>query len=382
MIDFLAGAMVVLSARAEEIVTKLEKVTGVPPSVTKHCSRVAAETRGYLQEINDRAKDLQDLRESTSLGSLSVSDAEPFVKSYLKDYRDLRRNIDAIEEFFAGHVVRFSDADEFLTLASATIWQEASLPGDPPVAIASTSGYFCTLASLGIVFAPPNDVQKLLILPDLYHEFGHVLHESSTVLTDKPRFLQTIADYTYDLEQQARRYSRPIAPSLTADISFRWLEYWAEEVACDTLAARLVGPAFGWCNLHLCMRHAKTYSSSEHPADAARTRHIFRVLKRCGWTSEVADMERRWQQYLHHLSPLKPPNYDDFHPDQLFVAVMEDVEAATASTIPVYRPSSGTLGTLLNDAWISFLRNPIDYPAWEKPKVEGLYKRMKMDLIP
>src|SRR6266404_3617169 len=376
MIEFLAGALAVLAARGEEIVAKLDKVTAFPPSVTKHCRRVRDDTKGYLQEIRDRSRDLQDLRESIARGRLASSDAEPFIKSYLKDYRDLRRNIDAIEEFFAGHVVRFSDSDEFLTLASATIWLEANLPGDPPVAIASTSGYFCTLASLGIVFAPPNDVQKLLILPDLYHEFGHVLHESSNILSDKPRFLQALADYVYELEQQARRYSRPLPSDLSGNISFRWLEHWAEEVACDTLAARLVGPAFGWCNLHLCIRHAKIYSSSQHPADAARTRHIFRVLKRCGLAKEGADMERRWQELLHLMSPQKPPNYDDYHPDELFVAVMEDVDAATSSAIPTYVPGSGAICDLVNEAWVAFLRDPLRYPDWEKPRAEQLWKTM------
>lgn len=376
MIDFLAGALAVLAARGSEIVEKLEKVTGVPSSVTEHCKLVVGKTKEHLREIEEHQVNLQTLRDAVTAGRLSLAKAEPFVKGYLKGYHDLRRKIDAIEEFFAGHVTRFSPADEFLTLTASAIWQESNLPGTPPVAIASTSGYFCTLASLGIVFAPPNDVQKLLILPDLYHEFVHLLHESSSMLADKPRFSRAIIGYINELEQQARRFSRPLPPHLTNDIYVTWSAYWAEEVACDTLAARLAGPAFGWCNLHLCIRHPKVYSMTKHPADAARTRHIFRVLRRCGWAQEAADMERRWEQYVQTIRPQKPPNYDDFHADELFIAVMEDVEAST-SGVPTYQTGSGTIADLLNEAWKNFLTAPLDYPVWEKPMVEELSRKMK-----
>ena len=377
MIDFLAGALAVLAARGNEIVEKLEKVTGVPSPVIEQCKRVISKTKGHVLEIEDHQKNLRDLRDSVNRGSLSLSMAEAFVKGYIKGYHDLRRKIDVIEEFFAGHVTRFGSADELLTLTASAIWQESNLPGDAPVAIASTSGYFCTLASLGIVFAPPNDVQKLLILPDLYHEFGHLLHETSNILSNKSRFSRALIDYIYELEQQARRYSRPLPQSLSDSISFNWLAYWAEEVACDTLAARLVGPAFGWCNLHLSIRHPKIYSSTKHPADAARTRHIFRVLKRCGWAQEVADMEQRWERYVQTIRPQKPPNYDDYHADQLFIAVMEDIEASTSGGIPIYEPTPGTVSNLLNEAWKSFLKDPLNYPAWEKPMVDNLGLKLK-----
>ena len=75
-------------------------------------------------------------------------------------------------------------------------------------------------------------MQRLLILPDLYHEFGPVLHASSNILSDKPWFLQVLADYVYELEQEALRYSRPLPSDLSGNISYRWLR---------GLRARLVG---------------------------------------------------------------------------------------------------------------------------------------------
>jgi hypothetical protein len=377
MIDFLAGALAVLAARGNEIVEKLEQVTGIPVPVVEQCKHIVAKTRRHLNEIEDHQVNLRDLKDSIAQGRLSLSIAEPLIKSYTKGYHDLRRQIDLIEEFFAGHVTRFSTSDEFLTLTASAAWQEGNLPGISPIAVASTSGYFCTLAPLGIVFAPPNDAQKLLILPDLYHEFGHLLHENSSILSDKPRFSQALLQYVYDLEQQARRIARPLPQGLTAEIYFSWLQYWAEEVACDTLAARLVGPAYGWCNLHLCIRGLKIYSGSKHPADAARTRHIFRVLKRCGWATQVAEMEKLWDQYIKTMQLQKPPFFEEYHPDELFIAVMEDVETNTSGIVQIYRPGLGTVGNLLNEAWENFLKDPLNYPVWERPKAKELWEKLK-----
>lgn len=371
MIEFLAGALAILSARAKEIIEKLERVSNVPTPVLRHCQRVVNQTKQHRKLIDCHAKDVQGIKQAVEQG-ISASKIEPLVKAYLKAYHDLRRQIDAVEEFFAGHLSRFSPADEFLTLTAEAIWQEAKLPGDSPVAVASTSGYFCTLASLGILFAPPNDVQRLLILPDLYHEGGHLVHSGSAMLSDKPRFLAALPRYLKELEQQSRRYSRPLPADLVANIGFKWLEYWAEEVACDTLAARLVGPAFGWCNLHLCIRHPKIFTSSKHPADTARTRHIFRVLRRCGWDKEVADMESRWQQYVRTIRSQKPFNYDDYHPDELFIAVMEDVEESTAHQLAEYEAGTRPIANLLNDAWNYFLIDPQGYANWEKTKVDEM----------
>ncbi|MDX6577825.1 MAG: hypothetical protein QOE96_3778 [Blastocatellia bacterium] len=370
MIEFLSGALAVLSARANEIIEELERVSEVPSPVIRQCQKVVSQTRQHLRLIDRHGKEVEGISHAVQNG-LSVPSVEPLVKGYLKAYHDLRRQIDAVEEFFAGHITRFSSSDEFLTRTASAIWREANLPGDSPVAVASTSGYFCTLASLGIVFAPPNDVQRLLILPDLYHECGHLVHSGSTLLSDKPRFFAALPAYIHELEQQSRRYARPLPPDLTVSIYFKWLEYWAEEVACDTLAARLVGPAFGWCNLHLCIRHPKIFSSSKHPADAARTRHIFRVLRRCGWAQEVSDMERRWEQYVRTIGAQKPFNYDDYHPDELFIAVMEDVEAST-SQLAEYKMGACAVADVLNEAWKRFLDDPLSYPAWEKSKVNEM----------
>src|SRR5262249_49393591 len=135
------------------------------------------------------------------------------------------------------------------------------------------------------------------------------------------RFQQALRDHSNGLKNQIRRVSRPLDPKDISAIVARWKWHWAEEVACDSIAARLVGPAYGWCNLHLCLQSSNVYEiTAEHPADAARTAHIFRALKRGGWIADVVEMEAHWAQYLKTMKHRKPRNYDDYHPSDLFVA--------------------------------------------------------------
>jgi hypothetical protein len=213
-------------------------------------------------------------------------------------------------------------------------------------------------------------------VPDFYHESGHIIPERIGRPLHGVRFKQALRDHANHLRNQIRRISRPLDPKVITEIIARWEWRWAEEVACDTLAARLVGPAYGWCNLHLCLNSPNVYAIGlEHPADAARTNHIFRVLKRCGWSTEMREMEARWNQYLQTVKQKKPRNYDDYHPANLFDAAMEDVEEATQH-LTAYNSQSGSLSTLLNIAWRQFLNDPIGYNTWEHQTVSELRQKL------
>ncbi|MCI0491217.1 MAG: hypothetical protein L0229_31895 [Blastocatellia bacterium] len=147
-------------------------------------------------------------------------------------------------------------------------------------------------------------------------------------------------------------------------------------MACDVLAARLVGPAYGWSNLLLCLQSPNVCSiGADHPADAARTSHIFRVLRRCGWGAQVEKMENQWNRYVKTVGQKKANHYNDYHPDRLFIAVMEDVEEATRNLNP-YRAGSDTIAEILNLAWQQFLSDPVGYDRWESQTISTLRKNL------
>lgn len=359
MIDFMSGAFTILTARAQKIINELESTSTLPAAVIPQCAVVASRTRKLLPNLKRRTTVIEQIKAKIVAGQLQIDQAEPILRGSLLAYRDLTRELNATEEYFVGHIKRLIAPDLFLTTLSTTLWKEANLPGLPPVTVSSTSGYFCTLASLGIIFSPPSVEDNLLILPDLYHEAGHLAHDRLSLFGT--RFAIAIADHQAELHNQVRRLSRPIKRQTISDICAKWLVRWAEEVACDTLAARLVGPAYGWCNIHLCLQSPNVYAiGAEHPADIARTQHIFRVLRRLGWVSEVDQMEAHWTRYVRVVNHRTVPHFHDYHPEQLFVAVMEDVEESTRN-LNIYGSGSYAVSKLLNEAWREFLTDPTGY---------------------
>ncbi len=372
MIEFLTGAFSVLLIRGESSVKILATKTDVLPSVAERCRRVAQTTQGVVCEINNKIATLKLIKKNLDDGFISAAQADRPLKRVLLSYRDLRRQLDAIEENFVGHMARYNTADLFFTQLAAALWQETNLPDIPPIAVTNTSGYFCTLASLGIIFSPPSTEHNLLIFPDLYHEFGHILHEGMQIELFGVRFAVELQTHIAELKNQVRRTARPIEDRFIDDIEYRWVKRWAEEIACDTLAAYILGPAYGWCNLHLCLQNSNAYSpGGEHPADAARTRHILRVLRRRGFVAGANEIESLWNRYISFSQQTPTNYYQDYHPDNLFVAVMEDVEQAIKDN------GFGVLGTsptidMLNHAWVLFNQNNADYYDWEKQAITKL----------
>lgn len=378
MIEFLTGAFTVLLVRGERIVKILEDKEKLPSAVIERCRRAAQNTIDIVDEINGKVATLDLIKESLEKNIITDSQADGPLKRILLSYRDLRRSLDAIEENFVGHIVRYNKSDLFFTRLAEALWEETNLPDLPPIAVTNTSGYFCTWASMGIVFSPPSTEHNLLIFPDLYHEFGHILQELVKLYGE--RFRAELKSHITDLKNQIRRIGRPMEQGTIDEIEYKWTERWAEEVACDTLATCIIGPAYGWCNLHLCLQNSNAYvSGGEHPADAARTRHILRVLRRRGFIAEANEIEKLWSRYAD-ISQQAPANYyQDFHPDSLFIAVMEDVEQTIKEQgFTGIEGNSPTIATL-NEGWKLFNESNESYNNWEERSIENLKVRFKIN---
>lgn len=374
MIEFLLGAFSVLSVRGNKIVRILEGKKDIPPAAIERCRRVSRRAQGIVDSVGNKQAILLLVKENLKAKKITTREAEALLKQLLKSYRDLRRDIDVIEENFVGHLVRYNDADLFFTQLASALWEETNLPDIPPIAVTNTSGYFCTWASLGIIFSPPSSEHHLLIFPDLYHEFGHIIHQGAKIKLFGTRFEAELKAHVTDLKNQMRRTARPsMDDDIIADIAIRWMNSWAEEVACDTLAACILGPAYGWCNIHLCLQSSNVFrKGGEHPADAARTRHILRVLRRNGYKDDADKMEALWNQYVSLSQQPPSSHYQDYHPDSLFTAVMEDVEEA------IKAHNFGTAGgkspsiDILNESWRKFHEDAENYNDWEAGAIRDI----------
>lgn len=377
MIVFLKDAYSVLLNRAERIVKILSSQPHEPPAVVERCRRVAQHSRQIIDEINDKITFVEAVRINFENDNISGSDVNRFLKKVLLAYRDHRRTIDQIEENFVGYIVRYNDSDLFFTKLAEALWEETNLPDMPPVAVTSTSDYFCTLAALGIIFSPPSTEYNLLIIPDLYHEFGHIVNETDKLFGAK--FNAELKAHVEDLNNQVRRVSRPLEQKTIDEIADVWHRRWAEEVACDTLATMIIGPAYGWCNLQLCLQTSNAFSSTgAHPADAARTAHILRILRRQGFSSEADKVESLWNQYLEITQQTSTGNYQDYHPQSVFTAIMEDVEAEIIRNGFFGIKDDCCTIKMLNEAWEIFNQSPQKYRDWELKTIEGLKIALKI----
>lgn len=372
MIELLSGAYSVLLVRGGKCLGALRQIHSaagrrpVPlPSMVERCSRIEEQLEEMLAEIRKKSLLLRELQDNLTKGSIELSQTKRFVSGLLMSYRDQRRSLESIEEHFVGHILRFTETDQFFTRLASVLWSETGLPGTPPIAITNTSGYFCTLASLGIIFSPPSIEHNLLIFPDLYHEFGHILQKSGSINLVGPRFDSALEAHINDLHNQVRRISRPLDPALIDEIEQIWRRTWSEEVACDTLATFVLGPAYAWCNLHLCLQNGNAYSDGyEHPADAARTGNLIRILRRRGFCEAATQVENEWNGYMDFSASIRTPYYSDFHPDSLFIAVMEDVEQALIDA-GIRTDLKGPTVELLNRGWQEFNQNRATYHTWE-----------------
>lgn len=369
MIDFIIGSFSVLAFRAEKIIEELSKPRKVPASVLEHCQRVSERTKKSSVMIKNRQELLRQISKAIEKKLITSGDVDDLLKQILKSYRDARREIDVIEENFVGHLVRFNEPDRFLTNLAASLWKETNLPDTPPIVITNTTGYFSTWAEARIVFSPPSSEHNLLIFPDLYHEFGHILRQSLRIELLGVRYESELISHLIELENEVKRQSRPLDKDVIPLIIARWENSWAEEVACDTLASFILGPVYGWCNIHLCLQNSDVYhKGSSHPADAARTKHIFNVLRRCGFNSEVNKMESIWNKYLDVAEQKTSSYFQDYHPISLFTAIMEDVEEVIKENSFGNLDKSPTIA-ILNESWKQFIENPNIYTEWEEKKV-------------
>ena len=377
MITFLKDAYLVLLNRAERIVKILADQPHEPPAVVERCRRVAQHSRQVIDEINDKILFIEAVNINLENHKIYNSDANRLLKKVLLAYRDHRRTIDGIEENFVGHIVRYNKSDLFFTNLAEVLWEETNLPDMPPIAVTSTSDYFCTLAPLGIIFSPPSTEYNLLIIPDLYHEFGHIVHETNKLFGT--RFNTELKAHIEHITNQVRRHSRPILQQTIDDITEVWIRRWAEEVACDTLATMIIGPAYGWCNLQLCLQNSNAFSSTgAHPADAARTDHILKILRRQGYSSEADKIKHIWDQYIEITQQTLTGNYQDYHPQSLFTAIMEDVEAEISRNGFFGIKDDCQTIKMLNEAWALFNQDNQKYRDWELRTIETLKIALKI----
>lgn len=365
MKDFLQGALNALLQRIDCLAELLDRVREFPP-VKHKCIEVKAL--------------LNEARTESGKALALLSGPADILENIAAQYRALARGVYLIEQVFVGPVSRFSREDELLSKLCERICKEMGVSDDVPVVAAASNQYFCTIPAFGVIYIPASESRSLLNLPDLYHEIGHHWHRRGHPLLGH-RYTAALREYLEDTVDEITRLSRPVDIRRFRNLMTFWRD-WAEEVAADTFATIILGPAYGWANLHLMLRSVSIFDySSTHPADAARMDNILRILRSDPKAvSHVALLDEQWKKYLSFPHPAKPELYDLLHGDPIFTAVLEDVrDAINAHGLKISGSTDGTMAYLLNDAWRRLPADASQYNAWERNMIEQIFDTESVD---
>jgi hypothetical protein len=353
------------SRRAGEVAEELLRLKStIPPDLETY--------RGEMEVRARRAKQLAE----TILADPDI--AHPLLSiNYFRDFRDIARLIQALENFPLLVLRRFSDPDMLLTRLVREICKEVRYPYPPPICSSLSSQYYWTVADMDLIFVPSLEPERLLGLADLYHELGHII-----LFREERRLVipgTAIADRHFDrLIHDGRRAGWPAA-SLREVQQFRhlWRTTWFLEFGADLIATYLVGPAFGWCNIRTSTNiGGELFRGNEsHPADDARSTAMGLMLDRMGESASAGEIRSRWTELVALSGESQPPRYDTAYPP-LLLQELCDLVFTVCRDLGLSSWTAGSassqVGPALHDAWTEFRTRPETFAGYERQTLAQL----------
>lgn len=372
MNDYLQGSIIQLIERGRVLLSK------IPVDLPREFHLLAQSCRQRLCSVLDR---LQGLIDDPKM-QLPL-----FQPERLRGLRRAARDMDFIETIGIAALNRANEDDKRLNVLIERIHHEISYPLLPPVVTLLSQNYFCIYPLLNLLCLPLGEGDSLLHLPDLYHELAHPLIVEKYDPRAKPfqnslsQALDTAALYiAEELEKEDRRRS----PAQFAFYLRQWLRSWAEswaiELFCDLFAVYTIGPAYAWAHLHLCAKRGgnpfsvPTLIPSTHPSDDARMRTMLYGLHITGFSEVAGNIGQRWNQLIA-VSGMKPePEYLRCYPDHVLKDFAQRAYEGVSATGCCWSTTEmkGRVYIILNQAWVEFWNDPVNYLVWEREAVKKL----------
>lgn len=292
-------------------------------------------------------------------------------RNLIIDYRSLADDVMEIELYRYLAIVNYREqVDGNFEDLLVRIYREIdSLQTCPFVSTFSNSDtYYWAEIGSGMIALPYGEEKNILNLSDLYHEIGHFLYEqySEYFIGDLPSQMEA-----FFKEKQPTFALAPVALN-------RWKNTWMEEFACDLIATFLTGPAYAWTNLKITIASSvlKVYGKvqSNHPANEARMRAIFCMLRLTGHNKVLKQIEESWEDFLRNISVRPSINYQDIYPqqfiDQLAQSVLEGCQnIALRSYADQLNLGAAPVSLAINQAWEIIHTPNEDFKTWEENKV-------------
>ena len=147
----------------------------------------------------------------------------------------------------------------------------------------------------------------------IYHEIGHFVYEElSTLPPPNPQ----IADLESVTNKALTKFASLQKDPQVRKLAEKIIESWTQEIFCDLLALRLIGPAFSFALVEILAMlnslspEARVSFSEEHPAPACRFAEHVRFLREdSSWWEAIAHIEPEQKKLLETLAGVSRAKY-------------------------------------------------------------------------
>jgi hypothetical protein len=343
----------------------------IPRQLTRDVAALDVACRDRLAEI---VRSLERVRDDAAIS------APVNVSVRLRLLRRARADLDRLEYVAVSVLHRWTETDTRINKLAEKLGREIGFPLTLPVVAGLSQNYYHTYPDLRLICIPLAEGRFLLHLPDLYHELGHSLFAFATDAR-----LDAFQKHCLEFNGAAAAYLESELELATSGFSPRsfelylttWLRSWfgwSIEAFCDLFALYMVGPAYAWAHLHLCVSsggdpfETPLVSTSTHPPDGARMELLLRGLTRLGFHHDRQAVEGRWHEFLGAAGAGPSPEYNRCFPSHILDMCEQKAHdaVATLGCCLAQPPLTGSGRALLNEAWNVFWRDQSGFAAWER----------------
>ena len=354
--------------------------------VTEELEKFHQWTLNYCEYFIENAKsNLRDI----DLGQ------DEILPDLLSEIQSLHQSFQWFNRHLVGHLLRSSVSDRLCL--KLIFWLHNIHIQTQKVPFGLNDGDFASVPSDNlpvIYYIPPSTQRRLLYLPLLFHEFGHVLYACH-----EPEMNLLVKDLQKKIAELLQPYSQRDDIKAKADEQKRrqivetWFE-WTQELFCDAVGLVIGGPAFAKSFsmfLRLSGREAFHIPSDDlysrtHPITWIRIQLLADRASKMGLNALSSELTEAWTKIAQAI--LIEEDYFGFYESSFLPFVQKTIDDMLIETEPLaYTPiqdiadpseisfefnTDSSLPQLLNYAWMVFQKFPDNYPNWEKQLVKKI----------
>ena len=286
---------------------------------------------------------------------------------------------DLVNTRFAPPIIRYADEDRLPLAIINWVHEAHDATRKKPFAVADGGFAVYPTPDWPIVYLlPVTRRMTLLLLPFLFHEFGHLLYACHKAELDElvGEFQQRVAQVL------APTTVRDRGPTTTdegfqAAVAEAWYA-WTQEVFCDAVGLSIAGE----CYLKAFSHYFRFRSSHEyylprheqllrrHPVTRIRTAMLLDRARQIGLDGPASDVADAWMLTARTLGVRE--DYEGTWVDELFMPLrkaiddmLEEASPISCLALPTNAPVS-----MINEAWTRFEGDATGFAEWERATID------------